>query len=115
MREYIKLEFAKKLLENIIRIMQDGEDCISRKALLEQIKERYGNRRLFVDIVRNAPSIVPTIEQSSMVRKWIVYPLMDKGRVKIECPRCGDTFMRAVDYRPHFCENCGARMESGEE
>lgn len=43
--------------------------------------------------------------------EWIVYPLMDEGRVELECPICGDTFIRSVDYKPHFCENCGAKMD----
>lgn len=46
--------------------------------------------------------------------EWIVYPLMDEGRVELECPICGDTFIRSVDYKPHFCENCGAKMDKEE-
>lgn len=47
--------------------------------------------------------------------EWIVYSLVDEGRVELECPECGDTFVRAVDYRPHFCENCGADMRGDTE
>lgn len=68
---------------------------------------------LFVEMIKreNAPSVAPTRKKG----KWMVYPLIDEGRVELVCPICGDTFIRAVDSKPHFCENCGADMRGDEE
>ena len=52
---------------------------------------------------------VPTTEAGA--GEWVVHPLMDEGRVELECSICGDVFVRAVDYRPHFCEHCGAEIK----
>ena len=46
--------------------------------------------------------------------EWIVYPLADNERVELGCHECGDIFIRAIGYRPHFCENCGCDC-GGEE
>ena len=126
-----------KAIESLPTI-EVSEDCISRERLISFIDAghlRNPNEKCYsendvVELIKNAPSVVPccdneksnkfqqelqqaevTTEQSSMVGEWIVYPLMDEGRVELECPKCGDTFIRAVDYRPHFCENCGAKMK----
>ena len=61
--------------------------------------------------IRNLPPVEPKRPKG----EWIVYSLVDEGRVELECPECGDTFVRAVDYRPHFCENCGADMRGDKE
>ena len=92
-----------------------SEDCISREYLLSKVYD-MDNDNLVVDCkdIKDAPSVVPkdhSGKSTEMVGEWIVYPLMDEGRVELECPKCGDTFIRAVDYRPHFCENCGAKMK----
>ena len=64
-----------------------------------------------VQKVRNAlKDECPQAEPERPKGEWIVYSLVDEGRVELECPECGDTFVRAVDYRPHFCENCGCRL-----
>ena len=52
--------------------------------------------------------------QTEKAGEWLVYPLLDEGRWELACPECGDTFIRAVGYKPHFCENCGARMMGGD-
>jgi len=57
----------------------------------------------------------PKMEQEPKHGEWIVYPLVDAGRVELECPICGDTSIRAVDCKPHFCENCGADMRGDEQ
>ena len=52
--------------------------------------------------------------QTERTGEWIVYPLKDEGRVELECPECGYALIRAADRRPHFCENCGAKMGGAE-
>jgi len=66
-------------------------------------------------IIRNDGGYFGTVPSEVIEKKpkhgeWIVYPLVDAGRVELECPICGDTSIRAVDCKPHFCENCGAKM-----
>lgn len=58
---------------------------------------------------------MPPVDPKQPKGKWIVYPLIDDGRVELECPECGETFIQAIDYRPHFCENCGADMRGDSE
>lgn len=95
-----------------------SDDCISRATALEIFSDLYwtderllnfrGELDKVYEKLRTAPSI--TIEQSPKVGEWIVHTLIDDGRVELECLECGYTFIRAIDYRPHFCENCGAKM-----
>lgn len=63
-------------------------------------------------IFEQVEAIDMAIEALSAERtgEWIVYPLKDEGRVELECPECGYALIRAADRRPHFCENCGAKM-----
>ena len=59
--------------------------------------------------------IAKYLESTDRTGEWLVYPLLDEGRWELACPECGDTFIRAVGYKPHFCENCGARMMGGDD
>lgn len=102
---------------------EPNEDCISRKRLRESLKKELAivnNNEMYwqgwhdctvaVEArITDALSVVPKHGE------WIVYPLVDAGRVELECPICGDTSIRAVDYKPHFCENCGADMRGDTE
>lgn len=83
----------------------------------EAIKRLKANRDMFVfEETKQALDIaIEALHQERPQGEWIVYPLVDNGRVELECPECGDTFIRAIDYRPHFCENCGAMMKGDEE
>lgn len=56
---------AIKVLEQ-----EQSEDCISRKALLEQMRREYGSGWKFVDIIENAPSILPS--EDCISRKQII-------------------------------------------
>lgn len=86
-------------------------DCISRQDAIEAL-DRIGSvdteadREYARDIFDNLPPVTPT----ERIGEWIVYPLMDEGRVELECPMCGKTVISAVDYRPNFCEHCGCKM-----
>lgn len=89
-------------------------DCISREQAIEALCDKCvygrhecgGNCEDVVTVLRNLPPVTP----KERTGEWVVHPLIDDGRVELECSECGDTFVRAVDYKPDFCETCGAKM-----
>lgn len=90
----------------------DGQEVITTTdSLLQDMCEKQ-IELIFDDFAeRVAEKIHEVSEQEPKRGEWIVYPLIDEGRVELECPICGDTSIRAVDCKPHFCENCGAKMK----
>lgn len=110
-------------IPNEVVEQKSSEDCISRKRLRESLKKELAivnNNEMYWQGWHDCTVAVETriTDALSVVPKrgeWIVYPLVDAGRVELECPICGDTSIRAVDCKPHFCENCGVRLESDDE
>lgn len=88
-------------------------DCISRKQAVEALTG-WDTEPLDEDIVRTLNNLPPA-PPTERTGEWLVYPLLDKGRVELACSECGDTFIRAVGYKPYFCENCGAKMGGDSE
>lgn len=95
---------------------REGKQTMSDRLLKESDVMRiayqlpYVVNSAFFDAVKALPSA------DRPQGKWIVSPLLiDNGRVELECPECGDIFIRAISYRPHFCENCGADMRGDKE
>lgn len=100
-------------IPNEVVEQKSSEDCISRKAAIDVLDTGlWGvewDKALAIAMIKDLPSA------EKKRGEWIVYPLVDAGRVELECPICGDTSIRAVDCKPHFCENCGVRLESDDE
>lgn len=86
------------------------DDLISRKKAIDETwkEPSYTDPWNVLTEFRERLKAIPSAEPKK--GKWIVHRLMDKGRVELECPKCGDTFVKAVNYKPHFCEYCGADM-----
>ena len=94
------------------------EDAISRKAVMDYIKDctidlGYENGTYMVlDAISKLPSAQPKPREG----KWILVYDSDGSRTYEEyygktskCPFCG-----AVDYESKYCPNCGKRVEKGE-
>ena len=82
-----------------------SEDCISREYLLSKVYD-MDNDNLVVDLkdIENAPSVVSTTEQSSMVGEWI----NDTKYSGWTCTNCNYHDGNATDK---YCPNCGAKMK----
>lgn len=86
-------------------------DCISRQQAIDEVKKMEMDKISIVgfwELIESLPPVTPT----ERTGEWIVYPLKDEGRVELECSECGNTVIGAISYKPNFCENCGAIMES---
>ena len=88
-------------------------DLISRQAALEAIEElknRYFDRKVVLAKAQDAVNNMPTIDPVKHGR-WITTEYND-GSVLCECSYCGHG--RPRDGLPiNYCPNCGARMEEG--
>lgn len=83
------------------------------KAAAEYFAQTMGNYGLAENELKDIEAFnmaIKALESERPKGKWVLHPLMDEGRVELECSECGDTFVRSVGFRPHFCEHCGARM-----
>lgn len=104
-------------------------DCISRQQTIEAIEEvdwyHVNSKGELVhgstsdeeswykaDDIYKAIESLPPVTPTERTGEWIVYPLIGEGRVELECSECGNTVIGAISYKPKFCENCGAIMES---
>ena len=86
-----------------------SEDCIDRKALLEQkykakdiFDTEYEDWFVFVPTIENAPSVVPSRAKSVWMPRF--YQGVDK--LLYECSNCHTLHVIA-----NYCPNCGAKMK----
>lgn len=129
-------EWVKRWLEPLQSLMkiEVSEDCISKEYLksFEYInKGDFNSVETIREWIDNAPSVVPTTEQSSMVGERIdsykagyekamievmeAHPNINKvgkwlrkdGRVWSRCSSCGS----GSSFETNYCGNCGAAME----
>lgn len=94
-----------------------SEDCISREYILGEAfaSDEYNRETKSFDLpvvsvrdIEDAPSVVPTNEQSSMVGEWIVADDESVLFTVYKCSRCG----KVHAHSPHnYCPNCGAKMK----
>ena len=142
MSKYIKLEDAidnYRLFEEVcygvcklddyisdLPTIEVSEDCISREWVLNLYKEWQPrlatNVYEFGEALNNAPSVVSTTEQSSMVGEWKRHPIHENRAWDI-CTACGTgcrrrhygfnkdgtEWVEEVNYP--FCPSCGAKMK----
>ena len=128
MDKYYKAEDIFALLDRLHNVSDGGlyyaieslptievsEDCISRKWLLKYITKGAGaladNTETLVDVIKHAPSVVPTTEQSSKVGEWIE---VDDGRVSCKCSICKEEYLLYEEdvFGRNYCPNCGAKMK----
>jgi rubrerythrin len=69
------------------------------------------------EFVEDAPSVLPTTEQSSMVGEWkkeVNEKLGKCLRVVYVCSACGCAVGCESFHRRSYCPNCGAKMKSEE-
>lgn len=87
-----------------------SEDCISREYILGEafMSGEYNGETKSFDLpvvsvrdIEDAPSVVPTTEQSSIVGEWI-----DNHNGTFTCSKCGDKHSKS-----NYCSACGARMK----
>ena len=121
------LEMAIKALEqtelnpsyNSVKTeLKSCEDCVSREALINELKLGYFNKDLqegkndpcvldamidwAIRTVKRQPSVTP----KAKIGHWIDVESLD-GLLWHNCSECGETKFFATD----FCPNCGTKME----
>ena len=64
-KQFIFISDADEVIAEIesLQTVIPSEDCISRKVLLERMRREYGVEWQFIDIIENAPSVVPALEE----------------------------------------------------
>ena len=106
-KEWLKM--AIKALENQCPYVEKSEDCISRKAVEEITWEEpsYTDALNVLTEIRDKIRALPPIQLKAKVGKWIP----TYGNVK--CSVCGNIKdSRNVGKATHYCDFCGAKMES---
>lgn len=98
-----------------------SEDCISRADLLKTIDDNVSQQysdtyetygldlwALFVRIVKNAPSVVPSRAEG----EWIT----EQDSYEIICSNCeSEAFSEYGEwFKSDYCPNCGAKMKGAE-
>lgn len=107
------LKDYKRLLEQ-----QSREDCISRQAAIDKIKEIYEwhdnvSKERIIEHFKRLPSATPQQKYG----KWIEHPEIETSAPEYlmfyECSECGDKqcFCKSDIHKKRFCNNCGARMD----
>ena len=126
-------------LDLVIEMLQEtkvSEDCIGREWVLNKLNEQYKVNRFeehndmaneginqAESIVQDAPSVVPTTEQSSEVGEWIRDRYWSRGTGMGEeygffykCSLCEyeveDGYTRCGF---NYCPNCGAKMKGADD
>lgn len=92
-------------------------DLIRREAAIdaiEELKNRYLDRKVVLAKAQDAVNNLPTAEK---VGKWIIHPEVKNiyGGTYIECSECREKYVVQYIEDEKFCRNCGARMQEGEE
>lgn len=104
------------------QIRAEGEDCISREWVYNELTKvtavtptQIDMLSDFTDIIKYAPSVVPTTEQSSKVGEW---QITDAYPHNVYCSECHKKFAQthwAVwedgSLPRNYCPNCGAKMK----
>lgn len=107
--------------------IQPCDDCISRKALINELKLGYFNKDLqegkndpcvidaMIDWAIRTSKRLPSVTPQPKVGHWVEMELVDTGVSKFSCSVCkeGD-FYNQIDnpFIPtKYCPNCGAKME----
>lgn len=105
-KQFIFISDADEVIAEIesLQTVIPSEDCISRKALLEQLEGEYGDEWLFIDAIKDAPSVVPSIEEPKYGH-WL--EAREEDPCWYRCSECG----RLYDFDENYCPNCGAKME----
>ena len=115
-----------KMISNILTAkphyfekQQPCEDAISRQAVLNILFYKSDNNsevrlsKELRDRIKNLPSVKP----QSKTGHWFVDERPQSDR-EIICSNCEQPIFRYhkldFDYRPKYCPNCGAKMESEE-
>lgn len=107
----------KRLLER-----EPCEDCISRQAILDKIKEvcfskewlqfrwhngSNGQRDFLINYIVQLPPVTPQPKMG----QWIgINPMVDT----LMCSECGENIV-SEEFESLYCPNCGCRMKGEEE
>ena len=93
---------------------QPCEDCISREAVIKNIKWWFDLIELNPDILIDSMITLPFVTPQRPKGKWIEHPHergLDWEYSMFECSRCHE--WTTSDYE--YCPNCGAEMEGDYE
>jgi len=114
-----QLKLIPRKIESLPTI-EVSEDCISREYMLRALNG-YGKDWQedceIADVIRNAPSVVPTTEQSSEIGEWIEIEVCDNNVDEwqsAKCSVCGKYHTTPYLYyfdNFNYCPNCGAKMK----
>lgn len=117
------MEIKIKELEKRIEALEQEpcNDAISRQAVLNYIGRIYnqgtGKQKSFEFIQKFVEKLQP-VKPQPKTGHWIehseIKTTIPKYLMFYECSECGDKhcFDKSVIHKKHFCNNCGARMES---
>ena len=90
---------------------QPCEDCVSRAEALRHSHIEYdddgeGHRVVYVDDIKELPSVTPKQKIGKWIRSWCEW------QQYLECSKCGYEIGLRCDTK--YCPNCGSKMEVDE-
>ena len=90
---------------------QEAIDAIVHKLCIKSTDFLLPEEERIIDTIRNMPSAQPEWKTG----KWINHR-NDDGHNIADCDQCGEAMQWFDDdIKPHFCPNCGAKMEGEQE
>lgn len=115
-KKYEAYDMAIKALEQ-----ESCDDCVRRQEVLDILKDKWNK---FSDANDAMQESIDTIEALKPVTPqpkaghWFVDERPESDR-EVICSNCEQPIFKyhklGFDYRPKYCPNCGAKMESEEE
>jgi predicted RNA-binding Zn-ribbon protein involved in translation (DUF1610 family) len=135
LRMKISKEELKQILLNGIQKQQPCDDCISRKALINELKLGYFNKDLqegkndpcvidaMIDWAIRTSKRLPSVTPQPKMGKWIHredFDYIDIDKVVHEhyiCKDCGfiHDFIDGHTGQYNYCPQCGAKMAESED
>ena len=126
LRMKISKEELKQILLNGIQKQQPCDDCISRKALINELKLGYFNKDLqegkndpcvidaMIDWAIRTSKRLPSVTPQPKIGKWIAQDIHN-CHTDFKCSECGyiHSFMYLYGEPTAYytyCPNCGAKM-----
>lgn len=116
--EWWNAEYKEPTTKKVLK-QEPCEDAVSRQQAIEFVNEVIGGKNELADTIRDGIeavlSALPSVTPIRPKGHWFVDERPESDR-EVICSNCEQPVFKYhkldFDYRPKYCPNCGAKMES---